>query len=102
LIESHASDLGGLDMLSEAQKSLIRRAAALEIELEALEGKLSRGEAIDLDMFGRLSGHLRRVLETVGIQRVARPVDVTAQERINAFWERKRARGLVGGDADAD
>ncbi len=44
--------MGGLDALSEAQKSLIRRAAALEIELEALEGRLSRGEPVDLDILG--------------------------------------------------
>ena len=72
--------MGGLDALSEAQKSLIRRAAALEIELEALEGRLSRGEPVDLDMLGRLSGHLRRVLETVGIGRVARDVTPTLAE----------------------
>ena len=66
----------------------------MEIELEALEGKLSRGEPIDLDMFGRLSGHLRRVLETVGINRIARTVD-DGGERLRAYWERKRESGLI-------
>ena len=34
-----------------------------------MEGKLSAGESIDLDLYGRLLGHLRRVLESLGIER---------------------------------
>ena len=68
------SDLGGPDAgLSEAQLSLVRRASALEVELELAEGKLSRGEPVDLDLFGRLLGQLRRVLEAIGLERRARP-----------------------------
>jgi hypothetical protein len=74
LIALHASDLGGGDQLSEAQRSLIRRAATIEIELEAQEGKLSEGIEVDLDTYARAAGHLRRVLETLGIERHARNV----------------------------
>jgi len=74
LITAHVSDLGGPDAgLSEAQLSLVRRASALEVELELAEGKLSRGEPVDLDLFGRLLGQLRRVLEAIGLERRARP-----------------------------
>jgi hypothetical protein len=41
LIAAHCQDLGGVDLLSEAQLSLIRRASAIELELEQAEGKLS-------------------------------------------------------------
>src|SRR5262249_7123661 len=36
LVSHHVADAGGRDMISEAQLSLIRRASALELELEAL------------------------------------------------------------------
>ncbi len=75
LVSAHASDLGGPDILSEAQSSLVRRVATIEIELEQLEGKLSKGEAVDLDAYTRAASHLRRILETLGIAR--RPRDVT-------------------------
>ena len=66
-------------MLSEAQFSLIRRASAIECELEVLEGRLSRGEQVDLDSYGRGASHLRRILETLGLERHA--IDVTRRER---------------------
>jgi hypothetical protein len=66
LCHSHAADLGGTSELSEAQLSLVRRASAIECELEQLEGKLSRGEQIDLDGYGRATNTLRRTLEALG------------------------------------
>ena len=77
VIELHISDLGGIEAASEAEKSIIRRAATLTIELERLEAKFSAGKAFDtdLDMYQRCSNSLRRLLEAVGIQR--RPRDVT-------------------------
>jgi hypothetical protein len=76
LISLHVSDLGGRSNLSEAQLALIKRAAALEVELEQMEGRLSLGETIDLDVFGRATGNLRRVWESLGLKREAR--DITA------------------------
>ena len=69
LIAAHCQDLGGADLLSEAQLSLIRRASAIELELEQAEGRLSMGEAVDLDAFTRAAGHLRRLFETLGLER---------------------------------
>ena len=69
LVSAHVSDLGGTDILSEAQSSLCRRVATIEIELEQLEGKLSKGEAVDLDAYTRAAGHLRRILELLGLER---------------------------------
>jgi hypothetical protein len=77
------SDLGGRDLLSEAQISLVKRSSALELELEQLEGKLSQGEDVDLDRYGRAASHLRRILETLGIKRVPRSVnDLPLRERL--------------------
>ena len=75
IVELHVSDLGGLAAgLSEAQLSLCRGAATMEVELERLEGQLSLGQEIDLDAYSRISGNLRRVLESIGLERRARPI----------------------------
>jgi hypothetical protein len=74
LIAGHISDMGGADMLSEAQAALIRDAAALEIELERMRGRLSEGERVDLDQYGRVAGQRRRILESIGLERRARDV----------------------------
>lgn len=76
VIELHVSDMGGWDALSEAQISLATRAAVIQVELEQMEGKLSMGEEVNLDAYTRAAGHLRRILETIGIER--RPRDVTS------------------------
>jgi len=74
LAAGHISDLGGADQLSEAQVSLIKRAATIETELEQQEGKLSQGEQINLDCYTRSASHLRRLLETLGLERKAKDV----------------------------
>jgi hypothetical protein len=79
LIFAHASDLGGPEILSEAQLSICRRAAALECELEAMEGRMSAGQPIDLGQYARLTGCLCRLLELVGIKRLTKPLDPTSE-----------------------
>jgi hypothetical protein len=78
LIYSHATDLGGVEVLSEAQISVIRRASAIECELERLEADMSVDGDVDLDQYGRLAGRLCRLFELVGIKRLARPIDPTS------------------------
>jgi hypothetical protein len=75
LVVGHVADLGGADLLSEAQFSLIRRAAAIECELERLDARLSLGDPVDMDSYARVAGHLRRMFETLGLER--KPRDVT-------------------------
>lgn len=75
LLVLHADDLGGGSMLSEAQHSLIRRAATLEIECERLEGRLSDGHDVDLDVYARTCSHLRRILESLGLERAKRTIE---------------------------
>lgn len=72
LLALHVEDLGGPELLSEAQISLCRRAATLEVELERIEGQLSLGNDADLDAYNRHAGGLRRILETLGVERVKR------------------------------
>jgi len=65
LVVGHIADAGGRDRLSEAQFALIKRSAGLECELEQMEGRMSQGEQVDLDRYGRAASHLRRLLETL-------------------------------------
>ncbi len=92
LVAAHVADLGGGDALSESQLSLIRRAAAIECELEQQEGRLSLGETVDLDVFTRAASHLRRILETLAGTSLRRvPRDVAdydrASRRIEQLWQ---------------
>ncbi|CAJ0869658.1 hypothetical protein AMST5_02157 [freshwater sediment metagenome] len=77
LCASHAADAGGPEILSEAQLSLIRRASALEVTLERFELDMAEGRDVDLDLYARAAGHLRRILETVGVGRVAKDTTPT-------------------------
>src|SRR5262245_32838740 len=85
LVIGHIGDAGGRDLLSEAQLSLIKRASAIECELERLDAALSKGEAVDLDSYGRATSHLRRLFETLGLERRARDVTPTLSEYLAAL-----------------
>jgi hypothetical protein len=77
IIAAHISDLGGEDNTSAAERSLVRRAAVMTTELEMLEAKFANAgmaKPDDLDLYVRASGNLRRLLESVGLQRRAREV----------------------------
>jgi hypothetical protein len=100
LYEAHMADLGGEAVLSQAQTSLCRRAAALSVELEQLEAKMSEGAATneDLDLYNRLTGNLRRFCETLGLERRAKPIEqpLTLQRYLQLRAEAEKATGDVG------
>jgi len=75
LIFAHTNDLGSAETLSEAQISICRRAATLECELEAMEGRMSAGRPIEIEVYGRLCGRLCRLFEMIGVRRVTRAPD---------------------------
>lgn len=77
LVMLHEEDLGARETLSEAQLSLCRRVATFEVELEQMEGKLSKGEPVDLDLYNRMTGTLGRTLDRLGLKRVARNIGPT-------------------------
>jgi hypothetical protein len=73
-----AEELGG-DTISQAERSLVRRIATIQVALERLEQKFAESETggcqTDLETYVRLSNTLRRIFVTVGIKRV--PKDIT-------------------------
>jgi hypothetical protein len=77
LISLHLSDLGGDDAVSEAERSIIRRAATLTVELERLElifALAGQAQPEQIDLYQRTANSLRRLLESIGIKRVPRDV----------------------------
>jgi hypothetical protein len=74
LVCAHARDLGGVEILSGAQMSLIRRASAIECELERLDARLSMSLPVDMSAYAAVSGHLRRIFETLGLKRTLRDI----------------------------
>jgi hypothetical protein len=91
VIAAHLSDLGGVENAATAELSLARRAAVLAVECERIESwlaevNLGRSDAVLelyvqlLDLYSRVSGNLRRILETLGVQRRPRDVSLTLSD----------------------
>jgi hypothetical protein len=91
---AHTSDLGGESAISEAQRSLIRRISILTVQSEMLESKFAQAHgdasAKDLDLYIRASGNLRRLLQTIGLERRARDVGPSLGDLIKLDQERQR------------
>jgi hypothetical protein len=82
LVKLHLSDIGRRSVASEAEFSIVRRASAITVELERLELRFAEAnlagqppDPVDFDLYLRGANSLRRLLESVGLQR--RPRDVT-------------------------
>ena len=77
LIGGHVADLGGRDLISEAEFCLVRRAAILILELELLEAKFEANDGAkvqELECYQRVASSLRRLLESLGLKRRQRDV----------------------------
>jgi hypothetical protein len=75
LIDSVTSDLGGDDHISELERQLIRRHAAVAVAAETLEADLVRNLPVNMGDLGILIDRQRRLAETLGLGRRARPVE---------------------------
>jgi hypothetical protein len=74
LLADHLSDRPDA---SVAERCIIKRACVIEVELERMEtGFALNGEASPaaLDLYARVSGNLRRLLESVGLERRAKQI----------------------------
>lgn len=93
LIGQHVADLGGEDQVTSAEMAIIRRACTLMVELELLEVRFAEaGEASadQLDLHSRVSGNLRRLLESLGLQRRPRRVSTVKPSALHSFVEASR------------
>ena len=67
-------DLGGLDRLSYAQRSLVERALWLEFWIASLERKLAAGEDLNIGQWTQATNTLQGILAKLGLDRVAQDV----------------------------
>jgi hypothetical protein len=78
LFEIYIAHLGGHDAVSAPERSIIRRIATLDVELESLEKRFalsSKGaSAEDLDLYSRVSNSLDRKLQQIGFKRTLRDI----------------------------
>ncbi len=72
LCMSLADDLGGAAVLTEAQRALVRQAAAMIVQSEKLQSAVLRGEIVDCEQLTRLANAATRILTRLGIKREAR------------------------------
>jgi hypothetical protein len=104
VISSHLSDMGGEDNTSAAERSIIRRASVMTVELEQLEARFATaGEACasDLDLYQRTAANLRRLLEAVGLQRRAKDISPTLSDLLREDWaDQQRAEAAAEKAAD--
>jgi hypothetical protein len=87
LISLHLSDLGGDGAVSEAEKSIVRRVATLTVELERMESVFAlAGEALpeQIGLYQRTANSLRRLLESVGLERRAKNVTPTLAQYLES------------------
>ena len=66
---SFSDDCGGAASLTEAQRALVRSAAALSIQSEKLQGAMIRGEAVSDEQMTRVANSLARTLQRLGLKR---------------------------------
>jgi hypothetical protein len=94
LIDAHTSDLGGEDNITEGERRLVRRCAFLTLQLEMMETRwaANNGEASEkqLETYQRVTGALRRTLETLGLQRRTRTIGPTLGDVLRNGIDRLR------------
>jgi hypothetical protein len=90
LFQDHVADLGGIEHCSTAEQSLCRRAANLELQLELIErfwaGNGGQASERTLHLYQRVTSSLRRVLESLGLQRRQKDVTPTLKEYLDAKY----------------
>jgi hypothetical protein len=87
VLDEHLADKGGIDNCSAPERSIIRRAATLTVELERMETDFAlAGEAQpnQLELYQRVANSLRRLLEAVGLERRCRDVTLDNNQNLLA------------------
>jgi len=89
LQRAYESDAGGADTLSEAQRTILRRSAMLELQLEIMESRFAanggEASATQLEIYGRAASTLRRLLESVGLHQGRKTRDVTSHVTLDSL-----------------
>ena len=77
-------DQGGAELCSELRRQLIRRFSAACVLAEELEGRLARGEEIDVERHALLCSTMTRLAQRIGIDRRTRNVTPALRDDLDA------------------
>ena len=88
LCMSLADDIGGTSSLTEAQRALVRQAAAMIVQSETLQSAIVRGEIVDSEQLTRLANAATRILSRLGLKKPAEPTPSLA-DYLSAISEAK-------------
>ncbi len=72
LVASFAASLGGEAALSEADRALIRNAAALTLQCERMQAAAVDGREVDLEAMTRLANSTARIMAALKLKRPRR------------------------------
>ena len=84
-------DQGGADMCSESRRQLVRQFSAACVLAEDLEGRLARGEEINVERHALLCSTLTRLAQRIGIDRRAKVIGSTLAEYLTAQYPQPSA-----------
>jgi hypothetical protein len=85
LTKLHTMDCSpnGPEHLSAAQAQLIRRISMIEVQAELMEARMVDGDdKIDVESYARISSHLRRLYECLGLRKAKRETTPTIDELV--------------------
>lgn len=85
LLEAHVADLGGWDIISNAEMALVRRCATLIVECERRETEFAQtgfADDVAFAIYQTAVNTLRRCLESLGLQRRAKDVSPSLHDII--------------------
>jgi hypothetical protein len=91
--QSLADDLGGAAKLSEAERALVRQAAASIVASEKFQAAIIRGDDVDLEQTTRLANATTRLLNQLARRAKARPAAPASP--LAAHFARPPERGGV-------
>jgi hypothetical protein len=69
LVHAYASDVGGVEALTEMQRALVTQAATVQLSAEKIQARVVNGERVDGEELTRLSNVLARLLEAIGTRK---------------------------------
>jgi hypothetical protein len=95
LVRLHTLDISpnGAEQLSAAQAQLIRRISMIEVQAELMEAKMVAGDdTVDVESFARISSHLRRMYESLGLRKTKRDETPSLDELIKHRAEKSSER----------
>jgi hypothetical protein len=88
LLQSFATEAGGMDALPASAQQVVRRLAQTSVELELMEAERAAGNTIDAVCFVRLVGTQRRLLKDLALLKPKSTRESTAAARA-AFLEQR-------------